>query len=352
MDGFVVIDKPKGPTSHQIDYWVREITGEPKVGHIGTLDPNVTGVLVMALGRAVKLIDIVHEYPKEYVFIVKFHGSFDTAMLSEVSEKFTGRIYQIPPMRSAVARSLRVREIYSIETLEISDRNVLMKVKCQSGTYIRTLCTDMGYVMGTGAQMVELRRTITGPFNETDLVTLQDLSDAVKLSGTGDSSALRKMLIPMDYIFKDTPKIIVKKSALRNISHGSDLFPGGIRALIGNPEKGDRVCVMDENNELVGTGKMLVSYHDIGVLKVLDFDRILLDPIESGGKIESGRKDILVRKEEGRRSLPVQKPQRQIRGNTYGTQRRKGSASGGNSGRRNSRPERGRTGIRKKKNRS
>lgn len=335
MDGFVVIDKPKGPTSHQIDYWVREITGEQKVGHIGTLDPNVTGVLVMALGKAVKLIDIVHEYTKEYVFVVKFHGEITEEQLARVAEEFTGEVYQIPPMRSAVARNLRVRRIHSLDTIEMDGRNALMKMVCDSGTYVRTLCTDMGYVTGTGAQMIELRRLSTGMFTEEKMITLQALSDAFKLAERGNTKAVSDILIPMDFIFRDTPKIIVKKSALRTISHGSDLFPGGIKAIIGKPLRGDRVCVFTENNEMVGAGKMLVSYADIGVLKVLDFDRILIEPVEDGEKPEGKREDILVRKERRGKRIPVQKPQR-----------RSGSGSGRAEGGKSTRP--GRPTVRRK----
>lgn len=351
MDGFIVIDKPKGPTSHQIDYWVRKITGEEKVGHIGTLDPGVSGVLVMALGKAAKLIDIVHEFSKEYIFVIKFHGGIEREKLSDLAVKFTGPIYQIPPMKSAVARSLRIREIYSLDILEMREKDALMHVKCQSGTYIRTLCTDMGYVYGTGAQMAELRRTVTGPFNESDMVTLQDLSDAAKLSAEGEHGMLNGIIRPMEYIFKDTPKIVVKKSALRNISHGSDLYPGGIKAIIGNPEKGSRVYVVDESNNPVGTGKMLVSYRDIGVLKVLDFDRILIDPIGKGAGGGNGREDVLVRKEERREHIPVQRPGRTTRGSHSSAQGRKRTGTEQRSRRKYSGFEKNRPGPGKKKNR-
>ncbi len=352
MDGFIVIDKPKGPTSHQIDYWVREITGEKKVGHVGTLDPNVTGVLVMALGRAVKLIDIVHEFPKEYVFVIRFHSIVPEDRLREAISAFTGDIYQIPPMRSAVARNLRVRRIHSMDLMEYGEKISLLRVRCESGTYIRTLCTDMGYFLGTGGQMSELRRTFTGPFTEDRMVTLQDLSDAVKISAGGDASLLNRILIPMDYIFRDTPKIVVKKSALKTISHGSDLFPGGIKAIIGTPERGDRACVVDESNNLVGTGKMLVSYRDIGVLKVLDFDRILIEP-DAGEKGNETGKAPLVRKDRGRESVPVQKPEKRFHRRTGGSERRKDSGNRPGTGgtRRNARPEDRGTGVRKKKNR-
>ena len=284
-DSFIVIDKPKGPTSHQVDYWVREITGIQRVGHVGTLDPGVTGVLVMATGKAVKLIDIIHEQPKEYVCVMRLYHEVTDERLSDVFQEFTGRIYQIPPMRSAVARTLREREIYKIEIMERADKLVLFRVRCQSGTYIRTLCTDIGYALGVGAQMAELRRTSTGIFTEDmGMMTLQDLKDTVQMINDGGDPQAIKGLFPVDYPLKDLPKIVVKTSSLKNISMGSDLFPGGIRAVLGNPHKGDRVGVYSDKNELVGTGIMLVDHDRISDLKVVDFDRIMIPAPENPAK--------------------------------------------------------------------
>ncbi len=291
INGFIVIDKPKGPTSHQVDYWIREILGIRKVGHVGTLDPNASGVLVMALGNAVKLIDVAHESPKEYVAVMKLHSEFSMEKLQAVFRDFTTEIYQIPPMRSAVARNLRKRRIFEMELLEVSGRNVLFRTKCESGTYIRTLCTDMGYMICFGGQMSELRRTSTGPFTESQCCTLQDVSDAVKLKESGDSSMWSNIFIPIDYLFRSSPKIVVKNSAIDNISHGSDLFPGGIKAVLGNPKRGDRVALISEKNQLLGTGIMLVSYEEILDVKVVDLDRVLIEP--SGAKKDESKPQVV-----------------------------------------------------------
>lgn len=289
LDGFIVIDKPKGPTSHQVDYWVRQILGIEKVGHIGTLDPGVTGVLVMAIGKATKLIDIAHEQRKEYVCVMRLYADVPEESLREAFREYEAEVYQIPPMRAAVARTLRKRTIYRLEIMETSGRLVLFRVVCDSGTYIRTLCTDIGYTLGVGAQMAELRRTRTGLFQESDLVTLQELTDAKKLSDDGKPEKLVKLMHSMDYLFRDHSKIIVKKSSLANISRGSDLFPGGIRAVIGTPAKGERVAVLSESNELVGTGIMLVNFDEIRDLKVVDFDRVLL---ENPGQLKQKPREI------------------------------------------------------------
>lgn len=278
LEGFIVIDKPKGPTSHQIDYWVRSILGIDKVAHVGTLDPSATGVLVMALGKAVKLVEIAHEMPKEYIGVMFTHDDVGYDEVRMVMDEFTGEIYQVPPVRSAVSRSLRTRWIYELEIIEKKGRDILFRVKSESGTYIRTLCTDMGYVLGTGAQLMDLRRTVSGIFTEKDAITLQDLSDAVKIADEGNSSVLRKIIFPADYLFRDYGKIVVKASAIQNIAHGSDLFPGGIKAIIGTPVRGDRVVALSETNEILASGKMLVSNDRITDTKVVDFDRVMIDP--------------------------------------------------------------------------
>lgn len=278
LEGFIVIDKPKGPTSHQIDFWVRKIIGYDRLGHVGTLDPNVSGVLVIAIGRATKLIEIAHEEPKEYICVLRTYADVSQPRLREVLDEFTGDIYQLPPVRSAVARNVRIRRIFSIDVLEHSTRLSLLKIKCESGTYIRTLCTDIGYALGCGAQMAELRRTASGPFTEDQMITLQDLKDAIYLKSTSSGKLYSDSVLPVGFLFKNYAKIVVKNSSLENIAHGSDLFPGGIKAIVGTPAKGDRVCVVSENNYVVGTGKMLVSYDDVGDLKVVDFDRILISP--------------------------------------------------------------------------
>ena len=308
IDGFFVIDKPYGPTSHQVDSWVRDILNEKKVGHVGTLDPNATGVLVMAIGKAVKLIDIVHEMPKEYVATMRFHSDVPEETIRSRMKEFVGEIYQIPPIRSAVARSLRIRRIYSIDNIEVAGRVVLFRVKCESGTYIRSLCTDLGYACGTTGQMLDLRRTKTGHFTEEQVITLQDLADYFYLSRNGRPELLNKHFISMETFFSKYPKIVVKSSAIENISHGSDLFPGGIKAITGNPVKGDRVCVIDENNSVVATGIMLVNASEIDVLKVVDFDRILIDPIASRkDAVELEPKGDVVRPRKRSQEISVQR---------------------------------------------
>ncbi|UCF08899.1 MAG: RNA-guided pseudouridylation complex pseudouridine synthase subunit Cbf5, partial [Thermoplasmata archaeon] len=149
--GVVLLDKPAGPTSHQVSAWVRDILQIKKAGHGGTLDPHVTGLLPVALGRATNALRSLLVGGKEYVGIMRLHGDVPKSRIQDVFSEFTGKIYQFPPLRSAVKRELRIREIYYLEPLEFDKRLVLFRVGCEAGTYIRTLCRDMGDALGTGA---------------------------------------------------------------------------------------------------------------------------------------------------------------------------------------------------------
>jgi tRNA pseudouridine55 synthase/H/ACA ribonucleoprotein complex subunit 4 len=275
---FISIDKPKGPTSHQIDHWVRTITGVERVGHIGTLDPQATGLLVIAMGKCVRLVDIAHEYPKVYIASMKLHADSDEEHIRSALSHFVGEIYQLPPVKSAVVRKLRTRTIYSIDILEIRGRDILFKVRCQSGTYIRTLCVDIGYYLGTKGNMTDLRRLETGPFDESMCITLQGLSDMVEIAKKGNDHPLKSVMYQSNFLLSEFNKIIVKTSTLKNIAHGSDLFPGGIKAIIGEPLAGERVAVISEAGALIGTGKMVSSFNQISDTKIVDFDRVLIDP--------------------------------------------------------------------------
>ena len=151
--GVILVDNPRGPSSHQVAAWVGKIL-KTNVGHSGTLDPDVSGVLVVMLGKAVRLAPLLLQHEKEYVACMRLHADVSRDKVEEVVKGFTGRIYQRPPRRSAVKRALRIRVIYKIDVLDMQGRLVLLKIKCESGTYIRSLCTHIGYVLGCGAQPI------------------------------------------------------------------------------------------------------------------------------------------------------------------------------------------------------
>src|SRR3989344_3901169 len=138
--GIVNIDKPKGPTSHQVSAYLQKILGIEKAGHSGTLDPGVTGVQPIALGKATRITEFFLTAPKEYIALMHLHRDFEEEKIKETFQKLIGKISQLPPLKSAVKRQLRTREIYETEILEIKGRDILFRIRCQAGTYIRKFC--------------------------------------------------------------------------------------------------------------------------------------------------------------------------------------------------------------------
>lgn len=251
-NGIVNIDKPAGPSSHQVAAWVRDILGLKKTGHSGTLDPKVTGVLPIALEDATRIIRALLLSEKEYVCLMTLHGKVPDDKLEKTLNYFQGEIFQTPPIKSAVKRELRIRHIYEIRLLEREGSEVLFAVKCEAGTYIRKLCHDIGLVLGVGAHMKELRRIRTGPFDESSITTLQDLKDAYETyRETGDEKELRKIIQPIETAVKRHRKIWLKDTAVAAIAHGAKLNAPGISKLEDGIERNTQVALMTLKNELV-----------------------------------------------------------------------------------------------------
>ena len=141
--GIITLDKPQGPTSHQTVAWIRDILGLNKIAHTGTIDPMVSGVLVVMLNESVKATELIAREEKEYVALMHVHQQMPKETIIKSVNKFIGKIKQLPPLKSAVARRERIREIMSMEILEINGKDVLFKVKCEAGTYIRRLVDDI-----------------------------------------------------------------------------------------------------------------------------------------------------------------------------------------------------------------
>ncbi|MGC8709174.1 MAG: RNA-guided pseudouridylation complex pseudouridine synthase subunit Cbf5 [Thermoplasmata archaeon] len=257
---FVVIDKPLGPTSHQVSAWVRDILGVKKTGHAGTLDPHVTGVLPIGINRATRIINILHLQDKEYVGLMRLHGDAQESRIREVFSEFRGEIYQMVPVRAAVSRRLRKRSIYELDILEMEGREILFRVSTESGTYIRTLCVDLGDAIGTGGNLVELRRTRTGHIGEDEAYTLQDLKDAVEFYRQGKDDMLRKILRPGKEIVKGLSRIYVKDSAIEAIANGAPLYSAGVERIEGNIYMNSPVAVFSRDDELISVGRVTGNF--------------------------------------------------------------------------------------------
>ena len=223
--GIVNIDKPKGPTSHQVADYVQKILSISKSGHSGTLDPAVTGVLPVALDRGTRIVQGLLTAGKEYVAIMHLHKEVDEKTLRETIQKhFIGKIMQMPPLKSSVKRQLRPRTIYYLDILEIDGKDILFKVGTEAGTYIRKLIHDIGQKLQVGAHMAELRRTKAGPFDETTLFTLQELTDAFYYwKNENNEKFLRKAIQTVENGASHLPKVWVFDTTVESLCHGSDL---------------------------------------------------------------------------------------------------------------------------------
>lgn len=263
--GLIILDKPKGPSSHEVTEAVKRILEYPgKVGHCGTLDPKVTGVLPIVLGNATKLSRFIAGQDKEYVGVLYLHGEVSHEDLVHALRKFTGPIFQRPPVKSAVKRSLRVRRVYSIELLRSEGRFHYLRVRVESGTYIRKLFFDIGEFLGVGGSMRELRRIRSGIFTEEDCVTLDDLREAYESwRDEGDEEKLRRVILPLEEAVRNLPKIYVKDSAVASVAHGASLKVRGICSVSKGVRKGATVALMTMKGELIAIGKAVMGLEEM-----------------------------------------------------------------------------------------
>ncbi len=261
--GIVCINKPKGPTSHQVSAYTRQILSLTKTGHSGTLDPKVTGVLPVALGRATRIVQTLLPAGKEYVCLMHLHKEAKDEKIRSAMESFVGKIRQLPPIKSSVKRQWRYRKIYYIKILDIQEKDVLFRVGCQAGTYIRKLCTDIGDKIGTSAHMAELIRTKAGPFTEDEMYSLQELRDAVEYAKEGNEKFLRACIKPIEYAVTHLPKVWVLDSTIEPLCHGTNLATPGIASVESDIQLEDTVAIMSLKNELVAIGSASMISKDM-----------------------------------------------------------------------------------------
>ncbi len=240
----------------------------------------MSGVLAIALENATKLMPILLSSRKEYIALMNIHKELPEQQIRKACEEFVGKIMQTPPKKSAVARKEREREIYYLQIIEISGRDVLMRVGCEAGTYIRKLCSDIGKKLGTGAHMQELRRTKAGVFTEEQAVSLQELKDAYEFYKSGNGEPLRSIIFPMERVADNIKSVIVKDSSIHNIASGAPVYANGISRIEEGIEKGGLVGIFSLKGELVAigfaqmdSGKMLEMKKGIAIKT----DRVLID---------------------------------------------------------------------------
>jgi len=263
--GLIILDKPPGPTSHETVAWTKRILKLPKIGHSGTLDPQVSGVLPLGLGEATKALGVLLYGPKEYHALGRVHSLPSKEKLQETIDLFRGEIYQKPPQRSAVVRQTRTRTIHEFEVLEQKERLLLTRILCESGTYIRKLYYDIGEILGPGATMIELRRTRVDQFLETDgLVTLHELADAFAVwEENKDDTKLMKMIKPVELAFSELKSVVIRDSAVDAMCHGAQLAIPGILQISPNLKVGDIVGIYTQKGEAVALAESTMSEEEI-----------------------------------------------------------------------------------------
>jgi len=256
-NGIVIVDKPPGQTSHEVTSFVKKILGVKRTGHAGTLDPNVSGVMPVAVGKSTKLLGYIAGKTKTYVGIIKFKDEKITdKKIEELFGEFTGEITQTPPRISAVRKVPRKRHIYYIKYLERKGRLVLFETKVDAGTYIRTLCVDIGKKCG-GARMEELRRIAVGNITEEEAVPLSGIIDAVwLLKEKGNDRELLKLIKnPEEYI--DAKKVVVRENAVKSLLTGAQLMAPGLKDADRKIRKDETVALYSESGKFIGMGRAL-----------------------------------------------------------------------------------------------
>lgn len=300
INGIVNIYKEKGYTSHDVVAVLRKVVGQKKIGHTGTLDPDATGVLPVCLGRATKVCELLTDHDKTYEALLLLGKTTDTQDISgEVLEEkdpahlteeevrsciesFIGEYDQVPPMYSAlkvngkklyelaregktVERKSRRVQIHGIRILEMNLPHVRMEVDCSKGTYIRTLCHDIGEKLQVGGCMEELERTKVGRFLKEDAVTLNEVRQKME---QGDGAEL---FTPLDQIFAELPAVTVTDAKAWMSYNGNDLPE---RFLLEKEEwtDGQEVRVYDSRKNFIG----LYQYR--APKKLFHIKKMFLDP--------------------------------------------------------------------------
>lgn len=302
MNGIINVYKEKGYTSHDVVAVLRKIAGQKKIGHTGTLDLDATGVLPVCLGRATKLCDLLTDRDKTYEAVLLLGKTTDTqdisgailkeqptdhlneAEVTKVIESFKGTYDQIPPMYSAlkvngkklyelaregktVERKSRKVTIYQIHIKEIQLPRVRMEVTCSKGTYIRTLCHDIGNLLGTGGCMEELTRTKVGRFELKDSLKLEELSDLAQ------NGRLEDALIPLDQMFSELQSVVPAEKYISKAYNGNDFFKNQLSE-DGKFCSGEKVRVYDAQGHFIGV------YRYMEDRKMFHLVKMFLDPEE------------------------------------------------------------------------
>jgi H/ACA ribonucleoprotein complex subunit 4 len=262
------IDKPEDWTSFDVVNYIRKALRLKKAGHIGTLDPMVTGCLPICLGKATKIQIFLMKKDKTYIGMMHLHKDIEKKQLEKEVKKFIGKITQLPPKKSAVKRQERERQIHEFKILKIKSRDVEFIAKVEAGTYIRKLIHDLGLKIG-GAHMTKLRRIQAGVFDDKSMITMEKFKKIVDDYRNGKEESLRKTLIPIENIIKKVmPVISVKKESIEKLRNGSPLFEGMLKDYkdIDKITKNDEAFAIMCDNEIIEIAKRTEQFENEEIL--------------------------------------------------------------------------------------
>ncbi len=304
-DGILNVNKPAGWTSHDVVAKVRGLVKGLKIGHAGTLDPAATGVLPVLVGRGTRIAEYLLDWDKEYRAVLRLGRTTETqdatgavlatrsldglteAQIRSAIARFRGRITQVPPMYSAVKvdgvplyksaragrtveREPRTVEIYELEVLSIAGADVTLRVRCSKGTYVRTLCADIGEALGVGGHLLSLQRTRVGPLAVEQALTLETIG------ARAAAGRLTEDLLALDDALASVPAIVVDGRTAEHVRHGAAV-PAGAGRWMAQPGPGPVVRIKDEAGRLLALGKTGVAQAGGAGAPAVTIEKVLVD---------------------------------------------------------------------------
>ena len=268
--GIILIDKPPGPSSHQLAAWARSMLGINRIGHGGTLDPFATGLLTLLCGRSTKITAELLRKPKSYVAVIRFKTPVPEDELKSLVDTMKGEIFNVPPKESAVKVQVRTREVSESKLVqtEEDDRVHLLSISCEAGTYIRTMVKDLGLLSGKKCELLELHRSKSGTLEDQMACSMQQLSDAVFLwKQHDDPRGLERLVCPVETVLNDIPSIVIKDGAVSALSHGAPLARPGVVSVPKGLPLGSTVLISSLKEEAVAVSELSVHSDSIPEMK-------------------------------------------------------------------------------------
>ena len=264
--GIILVDKPPGPSSHQLAAWARSMLGINRIGHGGTLDPFATGLLTLLCGRSTKITAELLRKPKSYSAVIRFKTPVPEDQLRSLVNVMKGEIFNVPPKESAVKVQVRTREVSEslLVQTEEGGRVHLLSISCEAGTYIRTMVKDLGLLSGNKCELLELHRSRSGPLGDQMACSMQQLADAVFLwKEHDDPRGLERLVCPVETVLNDIPKIVIKDGAVSALSHGAPLARPGVVSVPKGLPLGATVLISSLKGEAVAISELSVHSDSI-----------------------------------------------------------------------------------------